>query len=126
MSATGIRGVQHVALEVDDLAAALRFYVDGLGFAVLDRPASLGDGGAWLAMPGGVALHLVETPTFVAPSTSQHLALETANLDACIAELQDRGVCDIGEPFDVGAGLQAFLRDPAGNLLELNQPNSTH
>ena len=114
--------VQHIALDVDDLAAALTFYCDGLGFDLAPRPASLGDGGAWLDIGDGRQLHLVEVAEFVPPATSQHLALGVDDCAGAVDDLRSRDI-EVSDPFDVGAGLQAFLRDPAGNLLELNQPN---
>jgi len=114
--------VQHISLDVDDLAAALTFYCDGLGFTVAERPAALGEGGAWLNIGDGHQLHLVESAAFEAPATSQHLALGVDDCPAAVAELRAAGL-EVSDPFDIGAGVQAFLRDPAGNLLELNQPS---
>ncbi len=113
--------VQHAALDVDDLAAAIAFYTESLGFSVAPRPESLGDNGVWLSVPGGAQVHLVETPSFEPPATGQHIAFEVSDVDSCVADLRAAGA-DVTDSFDVGAGRQAFVRDPAGNLLELNQP----
>jgi catechol 2,3-dioxygenase-like lactoylglutathione lyase family enzyme len=113
--------VQHSALDVDDLAAAIAFYVDQMGFSVAPRPESLGENGVWLDVPGGAQVHLVESPTFAPPATGQHIAFEVSDVDACIDDLRAGGV-KVSDAFDIGAGRQAFLSDPAGNLLELNQP----
>ncbi len=112
-----ISGIQHVALDVDDLAAAVTFY-EQLGLAVAPRPAALGPTGVWLDA-GGQQVHVVEVAN-VAPSGSNHIAFDVADCVAEVERLRAAGV-DISDPFDVGAGLQAFLRDPAGNLIELNQ-----
>jgi len=113
------RGVHHVSVNVGDLAAAERFYVEGLGLDVLPRP-DFGFPGLWLEA-GGQQIHLMRVDAHEAP-TGQHFALEVEDLDAVLAELARRGI----EPHSVldlpGAGRQAFLRDPAGNLIELNQP----
>lgn len=115
-----IRGVHHVALDVDDLEAALAFYVDGLGFELLPRP-DFGFPGAWLGM-GAHQLHLMEVTAPLAPFGGRHFALAVDDRDATVAELRDRGVHV--DPVDgvPGAGRQAFLTDPAGNLIELNEP----
>src|SRR5256885_15112414 len=102
--------VQHIALDVDDLGAALTFYCDGLGLTIAPRPESLGEGGAWLDIGDGHQIHLVESATFAAPTTSQHIALEVPDCDAAVAGLRDRGI-DVTDSFDLGAGRQAFLRD---------------
>src|SRR5262249_10895811 len=54
-------GVHHVSVNVTDVEAALRFYVDELGFEPrTDRP-DFGFGGAWLDV-GGQQVHLIEAP----------------------------------------------------------------
>ncbi len=115
-----ITGVHHVALDVDDLAAALAFYVDAMGFTPLDRP-DFGFPGAWLEM-GAHQLHLVEVAGPLPPNGGRHFALGVDDLDATIAELRGRDVKVDRVPAVPGAGAQAFLVDPAGNLIELNQP----
>jgi catechol 2,3-dioxygenase-like lactoylglutathione lyase family enzyme len=117
----GVTGFQHAALDVDDLDAAVSFYEQALGFTIAPRPASLGMNGAWLQLPGAVQLHLVEVAELHPPKTAQHLAFGVDDLDATLAAIHAAGY-ESGEAFDIGAGKQAFLRDPAGNLLELNQP----
>lgn len=115
--------VQHIALDVDDLDAALAFYCDGLGLTLADRPKVLGDNGAWLEVGDGHQIHLVANEAFVAPTTSQHIAFGVTDCDAAVAELRGKGI-EVSDPFDIGAGRQAFLNDPAGNLLELNEPTA--
>ncbi len=116
-----IRGVQHVALDVDDLAAALDFYVERLGLTVATtRPEAFGDNGAWLETAVG-QIHLTVADPFVATTSNQHVAFEVDDIEAAIASLRDAGI-EVSDWFDLGAGRQSFLRDPAGNLLELNQP----
>ena len=115
-----IRGLHHVAIDVDDLPVAIAFYRDALGLAILeDRPASLGDNGVWFDLGVG-QLHLVQVDGHRGPP-SQHLALQVDDTHAEVARLRAAG-CEVSDPFDIGAGVQAFLRDPAGNLVELNQP----
>jgi glyoxylase I family protein len=45
------------------------------------------------------------------------------DLDAAVAELRGQGVV-VTEPVTVGRGRQAFLTDPAGNRVELQEPGS--
>ncbi len=113
-------GVHHVSLNVDDVPAAVEFYVGTLGCAVRgDRP-DFGFGGAWLDI-GAQQIHLIEAAP--AADLGQHLALQVDDLDACVGELRSSGV-EISDPSPVGTGRQAFLRDPAGNLVELHQANA--
>jgi len=112
-------GVHHVSLNVDDVSAAVAFYVGTLGCTERrDRP-DFGFGGAWLDV-GGQQIHLLEAAP--AADLGQHLALQVDDLHACVGELRDGGV-EISDASPVGAGLQAFLHDPAGNLVELHQAN---
>lgn len=111
-------GVHHVSINVDDVDAALAFYVEGLGLRVRSDRPPLSFGGAWLDA-GGQQVHLIEAP--VPSDRGQHFALAVADLAAAVAELRGRGI-EVSEPQAVGASLQAFLSDPAGNRVELQQP----
>jgi catechol 2,3-dioxygenase-like lactoylglutathione lyase family enzyme len=109
--------VHHVSINVDDVEAALTFYVDVLGLTPrTDRPG-FSFGGAWLDA-GGQQVHLIEGQ--LTPGTGQHFALLVDDLDATVAELRERGV-DVSDPKPVGPNRQAFLSDPAGNMVELHQ-----
>jgi catechol 2,3-dioxygenase-like lactoylglutathione lyase family enzyme len=109
----------HVSINVDDVPAAVAFYTDVLGLDVRpDRP-DFRFAGAWLdAGPGGQQLHLIEAA--VPAANGQHFALLVDDLDRTVAELRAKGV-DISDPLPVGTGRQSFLRDPAGNQIELHQ-----
>jgi len=117
-----LRGLQHVAVNATDLAASRAFYVDVLGLVELDRP-DFGFPGLWLGLPDGRAIHLVEVPHDA--HTGYHFALEVADVHAAVAALRERGL-DVGDAFELttGSGLQAFLTDPSGNVVELNQPTA--
>jgi len=115
------RAVHHVSINVDDVDAALAFYVGTLGLTRrTDRP-DFGFGGAWLDA-GGQQVHLIEAP--VPADQGQHFALLVADLDATVQELRAGGI-KVSDPVPVGTSLQSFLRDPAGNRLELHQANAS-
>jgi len=112
-------GVHHVSLNVDDLDACLAFYVDVLGLKVLPRP-DFGFPGAWLAA-GPQQIHLMQMPEHEAPQ-GQHFAFRVDDIDQASAELREAGV-EVSKATEIpGVGRQAFLRDPAGNMIELNEP----
>ena len=116
-----LHGVHHVSLNVRSIDEAAKFYLDVLGLETLPRP-DLGFAGIWLGA-GPQQIHLMEDPQHDA-SRSQHFAFRVDDIDAVVAELRARGI-RTSQVMDVpGAGRQAFLRDPSGNLLELNQPGS--
>ena len=114
-----VAGLHHIAINVTDLDEATAFYAGQLGFEVLDRP-DFDFPGAWL-QAGAHQIHLMVTDgaTF---DRRQHFALQVDDLDAAVAAVRKAGV-KVTDPIPVpGAGRQAFLRDPSGNRIELNQP----
>ena len=111
-------GIHHVSLNVDDVDAAVRFYVGVLGFSVRDDRPDFGFAGAWLDV-GGQQVHLIEAST--PEDRGQHVALHVEDLQGAIADVRAAGVV-VSDAFPVGSGQQAFLHDPAGNLVELQQP----
>jgi glyoxylase I family protein len=111
-------GVHHVAICVTDAEKGLAFYRDVLGMVQLPRP-DFGDHGYWLDA-GGQQVHLMESDT--QPPVANHFAIRVDDLDAAVTDLQDQGVEVYRVPLIAGAGYQAVLHDPFGNLVELNQP----
>jgi catechol 2,3-dioxygenase-like lactoylglutathione lyase family enzyme len=110
-------GVHHVSINIDDIDAALDFYVGTLGLVVrTDRP-DFGFGGAWLDA-GSQQVHLIGAPPPL--DRGQHFALQVEDLDATIVDLRENGV-QISDAIPVGTGRQAFTHDPAGNMIELHQ-----
>jgi catechol 2,3-dioxygenase-like lactoylglutathione lyase family enzyme len=67
-------------------------------------------------------LHLVEVAGPMPPTGGRPFALRVDDLDEIVGTLRSRGVKVDAVPEVPGAGRQAFLADPAGNLIELNQP----
>lgn len=111
-------GIHHVSLNVSDVAAAERFYVDVLGLQVLERP-DLGFPGLWLKA-GAQEVHLLGIASGT-PLKEQHFAFAVDDLDSVRGELAAAGV-QVSEPMPIeGICLQAFTRDPDGNLIEFNQ-----
>ena len=111
-------GIHHVSINVDDVDAALEFYVGRLGLTVRDDRPDFGFGGAWLNA-GGQQVHLIQAPP--PDNKGQHFAIHVSDLDAAAAELREAGL-KVSDPVGVGPGRQSFLSDPAGNQVELQQP----
>ena len=113
-------GLHHVSINVDDLDAAMTFYVDVLGLEVRpDRPA-FAFGGAWLDA-GGQQVHLIEAQP--PKDMGQHFALAFADLPAVVSELRQQGL-EVTDPVPSGTSIQSFVVDPAGNRVELHQPGA--
>jgi catechol 2,3-dioxygenase-like lactoylglutathione lyase family enzyme len=111
-------GIDHVAICVADVQKGLAFYRDVLGMTELPRP-DLGDRGYWLDA-GGQQVHLMESDT--RPLGANHFAIRVDDINVALTDLQEQGVEVNLVPLIPGAGHRAFLHDPFGNLLELNQP----
>jgi catechol 2,3-dioxygenase-like lactoylglutathione lyase family enzyme len=114
-------GIHHVSINVHDTGAAVEFYTGVLGLTLRSDRPDFGFGGAWLDL-AGQQVHLLELA--VPEDRGQHFAIAVADLDAAVQELRARGV-DVADPKSVGTGRQAFVRDPSGNLVELNEPANT-
>lgn len=112
-------GIHHVSLGADDVEASAAFYCEVLGGRLLDRP-DFGFPGAWIEI-GGSQVHLIQSAE--PPSGANHFALQVADRDAAVEELRSRGAEVQSVDLARGAGKQAFLKDPSGNLIELNQPD---
>lgn len=112
-------GIHHVSINVDDVDAALAFYVDDLGLQVRSDRPDLSFGGAWLDA-GNQQVHLIEAD--VPTDQGQHFAIRVGDLAATVAELRAKGH-RVTDPSGIGANQQAFLNDPCGNRVELQQVN---
>ncbi|MDZ4826050.1 MAG: VOC family protein [Actinomycetota bacterium] len=113
-------GIHHVSICVADAEAGLAFYRDTMGMTELARP-DFGIGGCWLDA-GGQQVHLLESDEV--PGRSAHFAIRVDDIDAAVADLTEKGVTVHPVPHTAGAGRQAFLHDPFGNFIELNQPDA--
>jgi catechol 2,3-dioxygenase-like lactoylglutathione lyase family enzyme len=124
------------------VAAVSRFYREVLGFAFLagadpDRPGPNEPVFTALAVPGGTVLLLFQTGRFTTPMQlpggtipphdgrgELHLAfaIDAAQLSAWRARLAEAGVPIEGEVRWARGGWSLYVRDPAGNLVELATP----
>ena len=114
--------VHHVSINIEDLDAAIDFYVDVLGLRVRDDRPDLRVDGAWLDVGGGQQVHLIRSE--VPAGKGQHFALLVDDIGEAVRELRDRDV-QVSDPSPIGTSLQSFLSDPSGNLIELHQAGAT-
>jgi len=115
-----LRGVHHISLNVADAESATRFYIDVLGLEPLERP-DFGFPGAWLACADGRQVHLIQVDDWVAPK-GQHFAFAVEDIERVRGELEGKGVKVSATSVIPGTGRQCFFKDPAGNMIELNEP----
>jgi catechol 2,3-dioxygenase-like lactoylglutathione lyase family enzyme len=117
----------HVSVNCHDatLDDMVTFYSGLLGLGDIARPDIPGVGGHWHAV-GGQELHLVAAPPRGTPidATGNHFCVAVADLDAAVAELEDRGI-RYQRAVQGESTVQIWINDPAGNTIELQQDRST-
>jgi len=115
---------------VDDVGAAVGFYVDRLGFQEKERygPAMAiveRDGlRRWLAGPAASASRPMPDGRLPASGGWNRLVVEVDNLDELVDRLRAAGVTFRTDPISVSGpgGRQVLIEDPSGNPVELFQP----
>jgi catechol 2,3-dioxygenase-like lactoylglutathione lyase family enzyme len=113
---------------VRDVDAALAFYVDNLGFALVERwgpPFAMvgrGDLTLWLSGPGSSASLPLADGSIPRPGGWNRLVLETGDLDSLVDLLRQSGAHLRSEIVVGPGGRQILVDDPSGNPIELFQP----
>lgn len=118
----------HIHVFCSNLDESARWFVDGLGAEVVDRPESRGVPSVRLRL-GGANVYLRpkrEDENLAAPGPqhfgADHFGLRVADVDATVAELRTRGVFIEVEPWDFSPGSRiAFIKGPDGVRIELVQ-----
>ena len=127
-----VTDIDHVAIRVSDLDAALGFYHDTLGLPVRDREKfESGDLPFVAVVAGGRHLHLFPTDEAIDVG-NDHVCLllrsdetDTAEtIERILAALEDAGVpVEADEPRErlgaYGRDWAAYVRDPDGRIVEL-------
>jgi len=126
-----IIGISHIALRTDDLAAARKFYGDGLGFQepfTFDKP----EGGLMLTYFKVNDHQYIEVfPELQGPKQDRlsHISFETTDAEQLRAYLANRGVKVPEKLEPMGDGNRGFdVNDPDGHEVEFVQylPGSLH
>jgi catechol 2,3-dioxygenase-like lactoylglutathione lyase family enzyme len=115
--------LNHVSVNARDLQESTDFYVELLGAVPIPTP-NFGIPVQWLAL-GRTQLHLFERE--LQPTSHHHFAITVEDLEPIYRAAERRDAFDrdafgnhlVELPGDI---VQLYLRDPAGNLLELDQP----
>ncbi len=119
-------GFNHVSVHANDLEESSRFYVEVFGmeriptytFAFPVQYLRLGD----------LQLHLFERPT-EAP-TYHHIALNVDDFEGAYLRAKELGTLETDTFFEdmyelPDGSVQMYLRDPAGNLVEIDWPDAS-
>ncbi len=113
--------INHVSVNALDLQESVDFYVELLGAEPIPTP-NFGIPVQWLAL-GNTQLHLFERD--IQPTTHHHFGITVADVEPVYRAAERRGAFDrqafgnhlIELPGDL---IQLYIRDPAGNLVELD------
>lgn len=118
--------LNHVSVVALDLATSIGFYVDELGLEPLPTP-DFGFPVIWLGA-GERQVHLFERPGD--PPSHAHFGLEIDDFMSVYRRMKELDALDhvtfgnaIYELPD--GGVQMYVRDPAGNLVELDHPDAS-
>jgi catechol 2,3-dioxygenase-like lactoylglutathione lyase family enzyme len=120
----------HVAFQVNDMDAAVRFYVEKLGFTLASRQVDEAEHEEFaFLMLGEVRLELIQDlaqapyrPPEIRPPYCPHLAIGTDDLEKTLAGLKDNGVPVLRGPLVIAEQVTwAYFADPDNNILEYVQ-----
>jgi len=114
--------INHVSINARNLSESVDFYTDLLGAEPIPTP-NFGLPVQWLAL-GRTQLHLFERD--IEPTSHHHLGITVDDLEG-VYRVAERRQCFEYEAFGShlvllpGDLVQLYIRDPAGNLVELDQ-----
>ncbi len=117
----GVIGIDHVQMSVPKAleAQCLAFYREVFGFPEIPKPEDLRwRGGAWF-QAGTVQIHIGIDPDS-SPKSKRHVCFLVEDLAAAKAQILSRGVAIEEEGAAEGLS-RFFIRDPAGNRIEIGQ-----
>jgi YD repeat-containing protein len=124
MSASSIN---HVSVHAHDLDESLQFYEQVLGMERVATP-NFAFPVQWMRL-GGQQLHLFVRENVEAPSF-HHVGLNVDDFEALFWRAREEGLNDESAFFSgmyelPDGAVQMYLRDPAGNLVEIDWPDAT-
>jgi catechol 2,3-dioxygenase-like lactoylglutathione lyase family enzyme len=124
MSATSLN---HVSVHAQDLAESVAFYCELLGMEKIPTP-TFAFPVQWLRL-GDQQLHLFVRENVTAP-TFHHVGINIEDIESVYLRAQELDIQDksafFSNMYELPDGsVQMYIRDPAGNLLELDSPDVT-
>jgi catechol 2,3-dioxygenase-like lactoylglutathione lyase family enzyme len=117
--------INHVSIHAVDIEESIRFYTELFGMRRLPTPNFPDGHVVWLQL-GEQQLHLFDR-TVDAPA-NHHFALDVDDFAAVYRRAKERGLLD-PDAFRAQirrhpmGWVQMYLRDPAGNLIEIDWPD---
>jgi lactoylglutathione lyase len=120
------RGLTHVSVHAHDLEESTRFYEELFGMEEIPAP-DFPFPVRWLRV-GDLQLHLFQSED-PAPRT-HHFGIDVDDFEAAYRKVGELGVGEGSGYFSrvyqlPDGAVQLYVRDPAGNLVEINWPDAT-
>ena len=123
-----VRGIHGVRYQVNDVARAVAFYTEHLGFTLGHQqlPAfasvSIGDSQLLLSGPGASGSRPMPDGQHQEPGGWNRVVLKVADLPGLIDKLRQAGLRFRNEMETGPGGKQVQIEDPDGNPIELFEP----
>jgi lactoylglutathione lyase len=123
----GALRVNHVSVHAENVEESVRFYEELFGMKRLPTPI-FQERVVWLAL-GDQQLHLFQRDDVEAPR-AHHLGIDVDDFEEVYRKAKERGLFD-GETwhqsvrYHPAGWVQMYIRDPAGNLVEVDWPDVT-
>jgi lactoylglutathione lyase len=117
----------HVSVSASDLEVSAGFYEELFGMERLPTPLFPGGKVLWLGL-GDQQLHLFRSDG--EPPRNHHFGLDVDDFEAVYLKAKKLGVLDsevqgVAIREHPAGWVQMYLRDPAGNLVEVNWPDAS-
>ena len=113
--------LHHYSVAANDLNSSIKFYRDVLGLREIKR-AQFVFGGAWFKLPNGQELHVVqrESKKHAPHYRCNHLAFRVSNFRHAYDWLKEHWHSIETYPTLPTGFQQLYIRDPDGNIIEIN------
>ena len=116
----------HVSIHALDLEASVRFYTEVFGMERIPT-YTFGFPVQYLRL-GDLQLHIFQRDTEAPPF--HHIGIDVDDFEAAYERVQELGIAERESFFEdlyelPDGSVQMYLRDPAGNLIELDWPDVT-
>jgi YD repeat-containing protein len=120
-------GVNHVSISAPDLEASVRFYTEVFGLERVPAPRFAGQSVVWLRL-GEQQLHLFQRE--VAAPQYHHFGVDVDDFESAYVRVRELEILEeetflAGVVELPGGEAQMYLRDPAGNLVEIDWPDAS-
>ena len=118
--------INHLAISTTDIEASLKFYMEVLGLEKIPT-YNFGIPCQYLRLGPKQQLHIFQVPDETVPAP-QHFAVDVDDFYGVYKLAKEKGYLDF-KGFDnciyelPDGGVQMYLRDPSGNLVEIDCPD---